>query len=176
MSIVRLLLKAAVSFTASSCLKHVLPNLCMHAALINSLKWVWSKHIRTMQLALACETAACYTQRQTLWKEQNQLEDEVHLKLGGENIVVAVVITISSKFSCYRAVGCIKMGKHKFTDEIAQRKRQKAKHKLKFTPKKSLHVLSMLPCFWLIILTYEGHAFLFTIDLMSGSSLEGKAF
>ena len=48
--------------------------------------------------------------------------------MGGENIVVAVVIIISPY---YRAVGCIKMGKHKFTDEIAQRKRQKAKHKLK---------------------------------------------
>ena len=36
--------------------------------------------------------------------------------------------------SRYRAVGCIKMGKHKLTDEIAQRKRQKSKHKLKFAP------------------------------------------
>ena len=80
----------------------------------------------------SCETTtACYTQRQALWKEWNQLENEIHLKLGGENIVVAVVIYISPY---YRAVGCIKMGKHKFTNEIAQRKRQKAKHKLKFTP------------------------------------------
>ena len=128
----RLLLKAAVSFTASSCHKLVLPNLRMRAALINSPEErVWCKRIHTAQLALACETTtACYTHRQTLWKEWNQLEDEVHLKLGGENIVVAVVII--SPY--YRAVGCFKMGKHKFTDEIAQRKRQKAKHKLKFTP------------------------------------------
>ena len=37
------------------------------------------------------------------------------MKLGGENIVVAVVIIPPY----YRAAGCIKMGKHKFTNEIA---------------------------------------------------------
>ena len=51
--------------------------------------------------------------------------------MGGENIVVAVVIIISSKFPYYRAVVCIKMGKQM---KIEQRKHQKAKHKLKFTP------------------------------------------
>ena len=49
--------------------------------------------------------------------------------MGGENIVVAVVIIISP---CYRAVGCFKMGKHSPQMKIA--KHQKAKHKLKFTP------------------------------------------
>ena len=53
------------------------------------------------------------------------------LCLGGENIVVAVY---SSKFPYYRAVGCIKMGKHSPQMKIAQRKCQKATHKLKFTP------------------------------------------
>ena len=31
-----------------------------------------------------------------LWKERNRLEDEVHMKLGGENVVVAVVILLNS--------------------------------------------------------------------------------
>ena len=35
-----------------------------------------------------------YSQRQTLWNERNQLENEIHLKLGEENIVVAVVIVL----------------------------------------------------------------------------------
>ena len=94
----------------------------MRTALINSPERVWSKRTRAAQL-LQPEANSL--------EEWNQLEDEVHLKLGGENVVVAVVIIISPY---YRAVGCFKMGKHKFTDEIAQRKRQKAKHKLKFTP------------------------------------------
>ena len=55
-------------------------------------------------------------------------------RLGGENIVVAVVIIISSKFPYCRAVGWIKMGKHSPQMKIAQRKHQKAKHKLKFIP------------------------------------------
>ena len=54
--------------------------------------------------------------------------------MGGENIVVAVVIITSSKFPYYRTVGYIKMGKHSPQMKIAQRKRRKAKHKLKFTP------------------------------------------
>ena len=81
----------------SSCRKRVLPNLRMRAALINSLEWVWSKRTRTAQLACArlLQSTACYTQRQTLWNKWNQLENEVHLKLGGKNIVVAVVISIT---------------------------------------------------------------------------------
>ena len=49
----RLLLKAAISFTASSCHKCVLPNLGMCTALINSPERVWSKRTRTTQLARA---------------------------------------------------------------------------------------------------------------------------
>ena len=78
----------AVSFTASSCRKRELPNLRMRAALINSLEWMWSKRTRAAQLARA-------RLLQTLWDERNQLVNEVHLKLGGKNIVVAVVISIT---------------------------------------------------------------------------------
>ena len=71
--------------------------------LINSPEWVWSKHTHATQLALArLQPAACYTQRQTLWNERNQLENEVHLKLGGENIVVAVVISITELLAASR--------------------------------------------------------------------------
>ena len=75
------------ALTEGSCRKRMLPNLRMR------LEWVWSKHTRT---AGSCETTtACYTRRQTLWNERNQLENEVYLKLGGKNIVVAVVISIT---------------------------------------------------------------------------------
>ena len=73
----------------------------MRAALINSPEWVWSKCTRAAQLARA-RLLACYTQRQTLWKERNQLENDVHLKLGGENIVVAVVISITELLAASR--------------------------------------------------------------------------
>ena len=59
---------------------------------------------------------------------------QLHLKLGGENIVVSVVIVISSKFPCYRAFDCIKMGKHNPHMQIAQWKCPRTKLKLKFTP------------------------------------------
>ena len=75
---------------------------------LRSAKFISTKILSLENLALYGSTTACYTW-QTLWKERNQLEDEVHLKLGGENILVAAVIIISSKFPYYRAVGCIKL-------------------------------------------------------------------
>ena len=78
-SIARFLLKA-VSFTESSCRQRVPPNLRMHAALINSPERVWS--------------TACYTQRQKL-SGKNETSLKI-MKLGGGNVVVAVVIYISS--------------------------------------------------------------------------------
>ena len=63
-------------------------------------------------------------------------------ELGGENVVVAVVI-IFSKFPYYRAVGCIKMGKCSPQMKTAQSKHQKAKHKLKFTPNAKLAITYM---------------------------------
>ena len=84
------------ALTEGSCCKHVLPNLRMRVALINS------PEIGRRGYRRRCS------------------------------------------YFYYTVAGCIKMGKYKFTDEIAQRKHQKAKHKLKFTPKKSLCVLSAL--------------------------------
>ena len=53
--------------------------------------------------------------------------------LGGEELLPAVMI-ISSKSPYYRAVGCIKVGKHSPQMKIALRKHMEAEHKLKFTP------------------------------------------
>ena len=65
MSIVELLLKATVSFTASSCRKRMLPNVHMCAALINSLEGVWSKRTHATQLALACENGTSLKMKYT---------------------------------------------------------------------------------------------------------------
>ena len=68
------------------------------------MEWVWSKHTRTTQLACVrlLQPVKCYTQRQILLKERNQLEGEVHLKLGGENVVIAIVISITELLAASR--------------------------------------------------------------------------
>ena len=104
-----------VALTEGSCRKHVLPNLRMRAALINSPKWVWSKHTRAAQLA-----RARLLQPVT---EANSLERTEPAWRWSTAEIGRREYSRSCSYFYYRAAGCMKMGKHKFTDEIAQRKR-----------------------------------------------------